>query len=377
MSLAELEAQGFELVEMIRVSDAKRLREGRAVAKSAQKTDFEQNRLALVEGPEIGIERLGGTMKLAVPLGQSPEELLVNLPEGKVTFGISDYTPGANARTVAAEGLRLKRKLVKQGRSVRIVENKTGILSSATVLHNGMSGKNPRKVELMRVGDDWYRVVGVQDIDAYARRDQARPARDAKVGMLPPKLAQILINLCGPLPEGSRILDPFCGTGVLLQEAMLMGYKPYGTDISERMVKYTEKNMDWLLKKRDGEYEVAVGDATSCKWNSSINAVACEAYLGKPFSTVPTEIEVKEQKQECNTIILGFLRNLAQQIETGTPVVVAMPAWLRPNGEYQRLENLDEIQDLGYNVVDKLREGLFYVRDGQIVARDIIRLRKK
>ena len=173
------------------------------------------------------------------------------------------------------------------------------------------------------------------------------------------------------------MLDPFCGTGVVLQEALLMGYTPYGTDISERMVKYTERNMDWLLKKHDSEYEVAVGDATNYQWRQPIDAVVCEGYLGKPFAQIPSEMEMKEQKQECNAIILGFLKNLAGQIKTDTPVVVAMPAWLRPNGEYQRLENLDEIRDLGYNVVDKLRDGLFYVRDGQIVARDIIRLRKK
>jgi hypothetical protein len=35
----------------------------------------------------------------------------------------------------------------------------------------------------------------VQDIDAYAERDFERPMRDAFVGMLPPKLAQIMLNL--------------------------------------------------------------------------------------------------------------------------------------------------------------------------------------
>src|SRR5438132_1608433 len=77
--------------------------------------------------------------------------------------------------------------------------------------------------------------VKVQDIAAYAQRDQARPKRYAKVGMLPPKLAQIIINLAvGRLPDNQlasicdipageqiprphlelTLLDPFCGTGV-------------------------------------------------------------------------------------------------------------------------------------------------------------------
>ena len=193
------------------------------------------------------INRLGGTQKLAVLLDEKPLDYLAKLPEGKITIGVSDYSRKASKKTATMEALKLKKILVRHGRSVRVVENKDAVLSTATSLHNGLSGKNERKVELIKSNDDWYRVIGVQDIDAYAKRDQARPARDARVGMLPPKLAQILINLCGPLKAGSMILDPFCGTGVVLQEAMLMGYRAYGTDLSERMINYTKRNLDWLL----------------------------------------------------------------------------------------------------------------------------------
>jgi hypothetical protein len=87
-------------------------------------------------------------------------------------------------------------------------------------------------------------------------------------------------------------------------------------------------------------------------------------------------MELKEQKQECAAIVLGFLKNLAGQVKVGTPVVIAGPAWLRPDGEYERMEILDEISDMGYNVNNKTREGLLYHRDNQVVARDIIILRK-
>ena len=108
-----------------------------------------------------------------------------------------------------------------------------------------------------------------------------------------------------------------------------------------------------------------------------IDAVACEGYLGAPMSQIPLEIKLKEQKQECSSIILGFLKNLAPQIKPNTPVVIAAPAWLRSNGEYERLNIVDEINNMGYNVKDISREGLLYHRDDQIVARDIIILRKK
>ena len=380
------------------------------------------------------ISRLGGSPKLAIKLEKDPISYLQTLPEGKLTLGVSDYSKSASAKVAKQEALKLKKILVRHGRSVRIIENKSATISTATSLHNGLSGKNPRKIEFIKQDKDWYRVIGVQDIDSYARRDQARPARDAKVGMLPPKLAQILINLCGPLKPGSVILDPFCGTGVVLQEALLIGYAAYGTDISDRMVDYSTRNLRWLLQeteKRSFEgppeagkprisapspwqtavgaeqtesllsvsrrrpaddlkgrratatqpekdsFSVSCGNATTFQWSQPIDAVACEGYLGRPFSQVPSEMTLKEQKQACASIALDFLRNLSEQIKSGTPVTFAVPAWLRPDSSYERLEILDEITKLGYNVNNKTREGLLYHRNDQVVARDILILRKK
>jgi len=367
------------------------------------------------------IQRLGGTQKIAVKIGGAIGDFLKTLPQaGKITLGVSDYSRGATAFKAQGEALKLKRLLVKRGHSVRVVPNKSAVLSSATSFHNHLFGAT--KIELIKRGKEFYRVIQVQDIDAYVRRDQMRPARDAKVGMLPPKLAQILINLCGDLPEGSRLLDPFCGTGVVLQEAELMGYVPYGTDLSERMVEYSKRNLEWLesddwmsrqwcfsghthaspslrvacsfrpapvvagdsqkapLPAHSDTFLVAQGDATKFQWEGAIDAVACEGYLGRPMSIPPAEIKLKQEKQECSSIILGFLKNLAGQIKPGTPVVMATPAWLRPDGSYERLNLLDEIENLSYNVKSFRNLGqqdLLYHREKQVVAREIIVLRKK
>ena len=141
ISVAELEALGFSVEEVTRREDAV---------------------LAKVEGGEkmLDIARLGGTIKLAKKLEKRPLEYLGALTEGKITFGISDYSRGATGKAVMKEELKLKRILMRHGRSVRIVENKNVILSSATSLHNGMSGKNPRKVEFLKLENEWYVVVG-------------------------------------------------------------------------------------------------------------------------------------------------------------------------------------------------------------------------
>lgn len=339
--------------------------------------------LAVFESDKnVDINRFGGSLKFGRLISEKPVDYLLNLNDengkfaGKFTIGVSDYSKGAKKFKAQGEALKIKRLLSKSGRSARVLQNTDAALSTATSHHNQM-GEKVGHVEFLINGKEWYVLTGVQNITAYKNRDQARPARDAKVGMLPPKLAQILINLCGPLGKDSRVLDPFCGTGVVLQEALLDGYKAYGTDLSDRMIEYSEKNLKWLDK---GDFKVEQGDATNHTWTEKIDAVACETYLGAPMSQPPVEIKLKEQKQECKGIILGFLKNISAQIDTETPLALAVPAWLRPNGKYERLNILDEITDMGYNVV-KLnhlsQEDMLYFREGQIVAREIIVLRKK
>jgi len=341
--------------------------------------EFELGDCSSVRDGKPNINRLGGTLKLAEKLELPISQFLKTLPKsGKVTLGISDYSRNTTAFKAQGEALKLKRILTKFGHSVRVIPNKTPALSSATSFHNHLW--TDTKIELIKIDKVFYRVIGVQNIDAYTKRDQARPARDAKVGMLPPKLAQILINLAGNLPHNSVLLDPFCGTGVVLQEGALMGYRVQGSDLSERMVEYTEKNLRWLNADEVDIVGLSHGDATSFQWTQPIDLVACETYLGQPMSLPPVDIKLKQEKQECRSIVLGFLKNLVPQIKIDTPVVIAVPAWLRNNGEYERLNLLDEIQNLGYNVRSFRNLGqrdLLYHREGQVVAREIIVLRKK
>ena len=353
--------------------------------------------LAVFESDDIvDINRFGGTLKFGRLLTENPIDFLMQLKNGgekftgKFTIGVSDYSRNASSRKSQSEAMRLKKIIARQGRSARVLANTEAAHSTATSHHNQM-GEKTGHVEFLVVGKEWYVLTGVQNITAYKNRDQVRPARDAKVGMLPPKLAQILINLCGPLKTGSRLLDPFCGTGVVLQEAFLMDFQPYGTDLSERMIEYSEKNLKWIAgqnqqkhlaktSESSEEFKLAAGDATTLTWTEKIDAVACETYLGAPMSLPPVEVKLKEQKTECKRIVLGFLKNILPQIEAGTPLVLAVPAWKRPEGHYERMNIIDEIQDLGYNVC-KLnhlsQEDMLYFRDGQIVAREIIVLRKK
>lgn len=342
---------------------------------------------------EVPFERLGGSIKLAEVITTLPssqwrdieprlEDLLNNvlsgLPDGKIKLGLSTFGIKVSSRELGAAGLSLKKQVKSTGRSVRVVPNKSPALNSAQVLHNQLTGETGIELVIARHGQKAViaRTRAEQDIEAYARRDQNRPARDAKVGMLPPKLAQIIINLVNPGP-GETILDPFCGTGVLLQEALLMGYYAYGTDVEPRMIEYTQKNLKWLIGPAKQRLEV--GDATSHSWSQPLDAVAGETYLGKPLTSLPPRDVLDKIMAECDAIHEKFLVNIGSQITPSTRLCLAVPAWRTKTG-FLHLKTLAKIEQLGYTrkkFVHVRDEDLIYHRPDQTVARELVVLEKK
>lgn len=86
--------------------------------------------------------------------------------------------------------------------------------------------------------------VWIQDIEGYSQRDIERE-RSMTVGMMPPKIAQIMINLGTKGNKSMIIWDPFCGLGTTLIEALHSGYRSLrGSDIEPAMQKITQKNME-------------------------------------------------------------------------------------------------------------------------------------
>jgi tRNA G10 N-methylase Trm11 len=357
-----------------------------------------------VDADEINFKQLGGTIKVARILALLDETdwpsllkyLIDNVPqhmqhqpEGKFTLGLSLHGIDVNLTALNRDLLKLKKVIKNSGRSARIVPNKTFSLSSAQVLHNKLTHKGAWELIFYRFEKQTIlaQTMFVQDIEAYAARDQARPARDARVGMLPPKLAQIMINLAvGKVdPELSprvRVLDPFCGTGVILQEAMLMGYSVIGSDIDERMVSYSERNIQWLVQKYSKLQSLAVieqADARQARW-PGFSTMVSETFLGKPLHFLARPDEMKAIVNESNLIVKKFLQNLASQIKPGRTVCLAVPAWRDKNGKFTFLPVIDQITDMGYTRLDLkhvVANDLIYYRPDQIVARQVLILKKE
>jgi tRNA G10 N-methylase Trm11 len=358
--------------------------------------------ILLVKTDNFDISRLGGTKKAGLVFAETAKDTeviqkaiskhIVGLGiEGKITLGISAYHSPFQPKALLGIGLKVKNALRRQNNSVRLIPSDTTELSTAASHHNKL-GLSPNKIEILIVSRGNKIILasstGAQNITAYAARDQKRPKRDAFVGMLPPKLAQIIINLAvGSTASDPKItiLDPFCGTGVILQESLIMGFDAYGTDLNPKMIDYSRENLDWLVRTKNsdepryvGKITLEVGDATKHKWQGQINAVASEIYLGQPFSAIPSDAKLAEVRRNCRRILADFLENLAPQIAPNTPLCLAIPAWRTKYG-WQHLEMLDIARNLGYNIQEfknAPQKDLLYYRENQIVGRELLVLRR-
>jgi len=168
---------------------------------------------------------------------------------------------------------------------------------------------------------------------------------------------------------------------VLLQEAMLLGYGAYGTDLAEKMIRFSRDNLNWLQETQHvtGHWYLHEGDATDTQWQHPIAAVVAETYLGQPFSAPPSSSKLTEVRGNCNHIISQFLKNLSTQIPSGTPVVIAIPAWKDTYGNFTHLQLINKLDTLGYEQVHLQTvssEQLLYFRPDQVVAREILVLKK-
>lgn len=352
---------------------------------------------ATVDTPDFDFNRLGGSQKagrVVATLQGNWRQISMQIVkaysaewaerEGKITLGISAYGFPDSYRDIQKTGIILKKKLREHNVSLRLIPNTESALNTATSHHNKL-GLSDNHVELLviRAGNGRVIVaesVGAQNITALAARDQARPKTDAFVGMLPPKLASIMVNMTS-LSTG-RILDPFCGTGVVLQEAALLGFATYGTDLAEKMVQYSHANLSWLHQSHHhiSLPTLAVGDAMTYTWETPIDAVVCETYLGQPFSAPPSSTKLQEVRGNCNHIISSFLTNIAPQLESGTPLCIAVPAWRASDDSFTHLPLIDKLESLGYKrreLKNVRADQLLYYRESQVVARELLLLEKQ
>jgi tRNA G10 N-methylase Trm11 len=171
-------------------------------------------------------------------------------------------------------------------------------------------------------------LAGFRASDARMRQHDGR-AKERR-GALRPTVAAAMVRLAGR--PGNALLDPCCGSGTILSEALSLGWKQvYGTDIDPRTIETAHHNIP--------AGQLAVGDARHLSHDSACMD-ACVSNL--PFG------QQYEMQEETDTWLRKVLIELARVTTPGGRVVLLAPAIDRavvPG--HLRLTNRTQIRLLG------------------------------
>lgn len=341
-----------------------------------------QNRLGGVQklGSIVGSVTKVDTKELAAFVGA---DLIEQFPEGKVHVGVSVYGEDGQKTgdiRVALKnlGFDIKSYLKEAGRSARYVISREPTLSSVVIKNNDLLKKGAEFVFIVRENDILIgKTLAVQDVDVWSHRDMERPRRNAKQGMLPPKLARMMVNLAGSNMNGKTVLDPFCGSGTVLMEAGLLGAERLiGGDIAPIAVEDSKANLIWIRSENPSmpEAELYVSkaaDIASKMAPNCVDAIITETYLGRPRKGVESVEDVQTTIDYVETLYRESFSILKTTLKPGGLVVLTAPFHVVED-EIIELDGVRIMTDLGYTHIPTPFDPLMYRHQNQLVGRQIL-----
>lgn len=329
--------------------------------------------------------------------------------KGKIQFGVSIYLLESTVKAFGEPkklGMFIKRSMQDGGSSIRLVIPEFNSLALASVLvTKNLLLEKGAEICVLASNTQVYvaKTLVVQDFEDYGRRDYQRPIRDDRQGMIPPKVAQLMLNFAECKP-GETMLDPFAGIGTIVQEGVLLGYKMLGSDINPTAIAGSEKNLEWFrnrYKIAKGKFHVEVSDAREVSKLvenlikigafKNVSGIVTEGYLGPMYSKFPTQPDIDRNFKELEELYTEAFQDFLKFLPSGGKVVICLPSYKHSRG-YTGFPTLDFITKIGYNTVDLVpsiladtmpflkltdRKTAIYDRKDQIVAREIVIFEKQ
>ena len=369
-----------------------------------------------LNNPQKVLDRLGGTIKIAKVFAETTIEGSIadsatkfleekfNDHQGKLVFALSAHSfPQQDEIIIKKNLIFIKKNLKALGNSVRFINKNFKNPESAAIKGENLLQKGAEIIAINGHNKIFLcNTVALQDFESYSHRDFDRPARDARLGMLPPKLAQILINLSAQTklnetPSVEKTLyDPFAGVGTIPCEGLIMGYSILASDIEPEVLKKCEKNFEWNRNTNfipNQKTRLFVQDATAINKNSvpeKIDYIATESYLGQPMSHFPESDAIKRNFGHITELVTRFFGAIAKVVPAKTPIVITFPFYRDGRRATFMTELPKKIAQLGFTAEElipndirskfglgqSITPSLAYDRPDQIVGREVWRFVK-
>ena len=335
----------------------------RARGRNHKEIFFDEN-LLMVETSEeekFDIQEFGGVLKLGEIVFEGEESEFKNfvlgnelVPSDKFTYAVF----GNLELEILKEKFKKekKRAVLKHGRNQMELEGGKKI---------NVSMNSDFSIFLYGFEDKIYFGLTTQDYDSLKikERDMEKPVRRESLA-ISPRLGKILVNLSEAKP-GDLLLDPFCGVGGILQEALLKRIKVYGIDNDSSAIDGAKENLNWMKKKYgfNESFVLKVGDSRKVD-DLQFGAVATETPLGKVLKKKPDNNEAKQIIQNFEAFIIPILRRLKNSKKFKAKIAITFPVIRNFR------VNVDKISDkVGMKIfLEPIKES----RKDQFISRDIV-----
>jgi len=314
--------------------------------------------------------KLGGFLKYGEIL-DSDIDVKSLVSKEKVVFGISSHSLKFQFKEIKFFSQKLKDEFTSVGKKVRFVLPKEEVfLSSVQVLKNNLIKDG---FELVILDNQMGKTLGVQDLENFSLRDYGKPFVDNQMGVLPIKLARMMINLA-EIKQSGALWDPFCGSGNILLEGLDLGYNVFGSDIDSKGLEGAEKNMRWAINhfkyKVEGKtFYLDVLNPTPSKLDvvskAGIDGIVCEPYMGKPQRRLLGLNEAHSLvKQHYSLVQNLFMILKTLYLEKKIRLVIIFPEYRTKNGWISIEKN-----KLNFKNTKLIEKDLHWSRENSIIKR--------
>jgi len=292
---------------------------------------------------------------------------------GNCVFGVSLYFENPvfhriSKRTQRFLGSHFKKDFAAHGIRARFMgfpkNRKLPQLTHVEVLKKGLVEKSAEI--LCCIGEEQTVVantIAVHNPFEFQKRDIDRPIQ-RKIFSIPPRLAKIMVNLSSCSP-GKVLLDPFCGVGTILQEAVLAKAQTIGIDMNPWCVEASRRNLDWLKSEynlANAKYTVMFGDSrnlTKQIGRETVDCVATEPDLGPALRHVPTVSYASGIVDELKPLYFDFLEESYKVLKRGGRLVFVAPYIRTRSGEFITLNIEERARCLGFKTVSPFKKDFF------------------
>ena len=297
-------------------------------------------------------------------MAKSPEKLL---------FGVSVYCTESTLRLSSGViqrfvGSAVKGYLADLGKKANFMgfssDRKLAQLSHVEVLKKNLVENKAEVLFCIGRTETWVATtVAVHNPFEFQKRDIYKPNQRKIFGM-PPRLARILVNLSA-CKNGKVLLDPFCGVGTILQEALLEKAIAVGMDVKPWCVKAATENLEWLVREywlEDADFRVLQGDVNKLLekvGQESMDCIVCEPDLGPALRQIPTGLYSKKIIQKLEPLYFGFVEKAYRALKPGGRLVLVTPYIKTRANEYITMPIDAKLVEFGFKRIYAFSKDMF------------------